>query len=188
MEHQFLQKAFEWVQHPFGGGILSEEEYCSTRDVFQARLDRMRVRLENKEYVHTALFIAILGEIGNNAYDHNLGNWRNTSGTYFSFDEKAQKAIIADRGQGVRKTLMRVKPDISSDTEAIKVAFTEKLSGRTPEQRGNGLKFVKAIVEGQKWSLDFYSGRGLAKIRKGGPIEFSQETGNMEGVIVFIET
>ena len=53
---------------------------------------------------------------------------------------------MADRGQGVQKTLKRVRPQIADDEEALKIAFTEIVSGRAPESRGNGLKFVRKII------------------------------------------
>jgi len=181
-----LRKAFEWVEHPSGEGILSSDEHCPTRDTFLARLDRARAELEGGQSSSTALFIAILGEIGNNAYDHNLGNWRNIPGTYFAFDAEKGISVVADRGQGVRKTLSRVEPDLRSDRDALQVAFTKLVSGRSPERRGNGLKFVREVVRAQKWNLQFYSGTGKAMMTKGAEIEFSEADRNVKGCIVFI--
>lgn len=185
MKHEFLEKAFAWVEHPSGEGFLGDEEYCATRDIFQAKLEKIRLVLEQKNAVHTPLLIAIIGEVGNNAYDHNLGNWRNVPGVYFAFDA-ARAAIIADRGQGVRKTLLRVESGLKTDTEALELAFTKVISGRTPERRGNGLKFVREVVQTQKWNLEFYSGTGKAIITKGGEMEFSQEAREVKGCIVLM--
>lgn len=172
-----LKKAFEWVDHPSGEGILSSEERCPTRDVFSARLGKAH---------SNPLFLAILGEIGNNAFDHNLGNWRNVPGIYFTVDAENGMAVIADRGQGVRKTLSRVVPDLANDKDALKVAFTKVISGRSPERRGNGLKFVREVVQGQKWSLEFYSGMGKAIMQKGSEIEFSDGDRDIKGAIAYI--
>ena len=172
-----LKKAFEWVEHPSGEGILSSDEHCPTRDTFSARLEKAHPN---------PLFLAVLGEIGNNAFDHNLGNWRNMPGIYFVVDTEKGIAIIADRGQGVRTTLSRVQPGLKSDKEALQVAFTKVISGRSPERRGNGLKFVREVVRGQKWSLEFYSGTGKAIIGKGNDIDFVEGTSDIQGCIVFI--
>lgn len=185
MEH-LLEKAFAWVEHPSGEGILTSDEHCPTRDIFLARLDKARTELEGEQFSSTALFIAILGEIGNNAYDHNLGNWRNIPGTYFSFDADKRMAVVADRGQGVRKTLSRVEPGLQSDKDALQVAFTKTVSGRSPERRGNGLKFVREVVRAQKWNLQFYSGVGKAILNKGEEMEFSEEDRDIKGCIAFL--
>ncbi len=50
--------------------------------------------------------------------------------------------IIADRGRGIMETLKKVKPGLANDMDALTVVFTERISGRAPEARGNGLKFV----------------------------------------------
>jgi len=55
MEHRFLKKAFEWVKHSSGEGILSGEEHCLTRDIFQARLDQIRLALEGKGVAYASL-------------------------------------------------------------------------------------------------------------------------------------
>jgi len=34
-------------------------------------------------------------------------------------------------------------PELSTDEEAVRTAFTKVVSGRAPESRGNGLKFVR---------------------------------------------
>jgi len=179
MNNEFLKKAFAWVAHPTGEGILSLDEYCPTRDIFLARIQRIDA---------SPLFIAVLGEIGNNAYDHNLGNWRNVPGIYFVREAQNTAAIIADRGQGVRTTLSRVEPNLRSDRDALEVAFTKSVSGRAPERRGNGLKFVRNVIQTQKWNLQFYSGTGKAIIKEGSGIEFSEEDRNIEGCIGLIST
>lgn len=134
--------------------------YCETRDIFQARLSHMQAELvklpsfENLSY----LCVAIAGEIGNNSFDHNLGSWPDIAGIFFGYDIKKRHIVLADRGQGILKTLKRVKPQIKDYREALKVAFTEILSGRAPEARGNGLKFVKQIVANNPLKLQFQSG------------------------------
>lgn len=188
MTHPLLNHAIEWVNRSDGSGFLSDHEYCSSRDIFQARLDKFRIQLEQKNFSDTSLLVAIAGEIGNNAFDHNLGKWRDIPGIYFDVDYKNIALIIADRGQGVRQTLSRVRPGISSGKNAIEVAFTEKISGRSPEQRGNGLKFVRQIVKVQYWKLMFFSDDGVAETNDSGSLEFTQSNNNILGCIAFINT
>ena len=104
------------------------------------------------------MITAVAGEIGNNSFDHNLGNWPDIPGVFFSYAIRNRKVALADRGQGVLTTLKRVRPQLASSSEAIKVAFTETISGRYPEARGNGLKFVRSIIVKNPFSLHFQSG------------------------------
>ena len=107
------------------------------------------------------LFEAVLSEIGNNAFDHNIGNWREIPGVFFGAETgKKPLFVIADRGQGVRTTLSRVRPDLTTDADALRVAFTERISGRAPERRGNGLKFVRRVLLND--GLDCWYGSGSA--------------------------
>lgn len=143
--------------------------YCPTRDVFQARLDTLRILLEKKRALKNSasLLTAIVGEIGNNAFDHNIGNWQDIVGVYFSYDFDAGVIVCADRGQGILATLQKIRPTIATDEEAVRVAFTEKLSGRAPENRGNGLKFVRSVIGAQQWHLEMRSGEAQATINQG---------------------
>lgn len=181
-----MQRSFEWVRQKRGEDFLKGEEYCPTRDIFQARLESLRVHLEQSGFEEYPLFIAAVGEIGNNAFDHNLGAWRDIPGIYFDSDIQEKTVIIADRGQGVTKTLSRIEPSPKSDIDALDVAFTRQISGRSPEQRGNGLKFVKSIMEKQKWNLEFFSGIGKAVIHEGNPIHFEQQNENVQGTIALV--
>jgi len=145
------------------------EFYCETRDVFQARLDRMlREFLRSGKADETNIYLAsaIAGEIGNNSFDHNLGSWPDVSGIFFGYKNENNniEIVLADRGQGVLKTLKKVKPEIVDDEDALKTAFTERISGRAPEKRGNGLKFVRENVEDRKMHLLFSSGDAQIEI------------------------
>ncbi|MBI2058079.1 MAG: MerR family DNA-binding transcriptional regulator [Candidatus Yanofskybacteria bacterium] len=59
---------------------------------------------------------------------------------------------------GVLKTLKRVKPELDNDQNALVVAFTEVISGRAPEIRGNGLKFVRKVISENPIGLLFQTG------------------------------
>lgn len=143
---------------------LPNDYYCSTRDTFLARLETLISRLEKQIAEDAFLLTAIIGEIGNNSFDHNLGNWKDVPGIYFAYDFDNKTIVLADRGQGIKKTIRRVKPEIQDDQEALNVAFTQTISGRSPEKRGNGLKFVVKVLEDKPWTLSFSSGEAQLTI------------------------
>ena len=122
--------------------------YCSNSAIFQTRLIHMQDLLMDVTELNQifSLIVAMAGEIGNNSFDHNLGNWPDIPGTFFGYDIHKRNIVLADRGLGILATLKRVKPELITDGEALRVAFTEVISGRSPESRGNGLKFVRKIV------------------------------------------
>lgn len=145
-----------------------QKYYCKTRDVFQARLEHFQSELlEDKNNIPTSLISAIVGEIGNNSFDHNLGNWPDILGIYFSYSLTEKKIRLADRGRGILFTLKKVRPDLKNHKEALKVAFTETVSGRAPESRGNGLKFVRNIVTQNPIKLTFQTGNALLELQQG---------------------
>ena len=150
--------AKQWVSAETG--ITPElDVYCQTRDVFQARLEKLQSNLQRATLSSaTSLLSAIAGEIGNNSFDHHLGNWPDITGIYFSYDLDNRVIVLADRGQVILATLKRVRSTLTNDTEALRVAFTEILSGRLPEARGNGLKFVRDVVVENPFTLDFETG------------------------------
>ena len=150
-----------WVYLTKTDDIVSKDYYCQTRDVFQARLSHL---LAETQY---HLLVASVGEIGNNSFDHNLGKWLDIPGVIFGHNNQEKIIVIADRGQGIRKTLSRVVPSINDDQTAIKIALTEIVSGRAPEQRGNGLKFVLNNVIKNGWDFYLQSGNGLAEVENG---------------------
>lgn len=142
--------------------------YCSNSSIFQARLSNFESELIKSGILQNkfSLLTSITGEIGNNAYDHNLGNWPDIPGIFFIYNIHNRQAAIADRGQGVLATLKKVRPDLANDQDALKMAFTEIISARAPENRGNGLKFVKKIVAENKYDFLFKSGQAELRINK----------------------
>lgn len=165
------KQAWQWISERAGNVDISSENYCKTRDIFQARLEKMtRNSLESGKVDENKVYMAsaIAGELGNNSFDHNIGNWRDIPGTFFGYDFYSNDLLIvlADRGQGVWATLKNVKPNLKDDREALNIAFTEIISGRSPEARGNGLKFVRQSVKELNFHLDFYSGEAKAELNK----------------------
>ncbi len=157
-----IQKAFDWVSMDNGVGFLLPDEHCPTRDIFQARADKLVIECASDRSIGENAYLLglVIGEIGNNTFDHNLGNWRDERGAYFVYNADQRMVVIADRGQGILATLRQVRPSIADDCEALTVAFTETLSGRAPERRGNGLKLVAKVVQEQQWKLEYRSGCG----------------------------
>ncbi len=166
-----------WALAPGDRVPQDSEEHCATRDVFTGRLDHVRIVLERTPVFHAIApeLIAAVGEIGNNAFDHNIGQWRDTPGCWFgwSLAEAEWIAVVADRGQGVLATLRRIRPELRDDAEALRVAFHEVISGRSPEQRGNGLKFVASVIAQ-------HSGRALEFSSGGVQVRFASGSGGVE--------
>ncbi|KKS53973.1 MAG: hypothetical protein UV19_C0002G0055 [Parcubacteria group bacterium GW2011_GWA2_42_28] len=136
------------------------EYYCPDSMIFKARLSKLPLALTNQPALAEVvpLIVAITGEIGNNSFDHNLGNWPDILGTFFGYDINKRYIVLADRGQGILQTLKRIRPELQNDRQALVVAFSEIISGRSPEARGNGLKFVRQVVTTNPMSLFFQSG------------------------------
>ncbi len=157
--------AKEWVVR---GTPPQQKFYCSNSAVFQTALAAMQDALMRVAALRELLplVVAVAGEIGNNSFDHNLGNWPDTPGIFFAVDVHKKLVVLADRGRGVLATLKRVRPELQSDSEALKVAFTEIVSGRAPESRGNGLKFVRKIVAENPIGLLFQTGNAEAILAK----------------------
>lgn len=166
---------------------IEEEVYCQTRDVFGARLQSLMKHLEKEIGNDAYLVSAIAGEIGNNSFDHNLGSWPDIPGIYFARDEISKTIVLADRGQGILRTIRNVMPDIKNDKEALDVAFTMVISGRAPEQRGNGLKFVANVLRERKWALNFVSGRASLSIDTRGKMKIENSKKNVHGCFAVIK-
>lgn len=144
---------------------LDPEQYCQTRDVFESRVRSFEHTLASLPDLAglAPVIAAAIGEIGNNAFDHNIGNWPDEPGIFFAYDLHKRHVVVADRGRGLLATLQRVKPSLQTDAEALYTAFHEVLSGRAPEERGNGLKFVRNKVV-RKFNLPFSFQSGNAAL------------------------
>lgn len=164
--------ALEWVT-ALADGVPTFDQYCQTSSIFQARLSTFESALQKIPDLSAnsrfSLVAAITAEIGENAFAHNLGNWPDVPGVFFAYDTNRRHVVIADRGVGVLATLRRVKPELRTDRDALKVAFTERISGRTPENRGNGLKFVRQVIAQNNFQLTFQSGNAVLTLKGGSP-------------------
>ena len=181
--------AKNWVLNNIGLESHSDF-YCQDSFVFQARLIKLENELSKLKRLGKtfSLISAIVGEIGHNSFDHNLGNWPDIPGIFFSYDLKKGKIVLADRGQGVLETLKKVKPKLKNHQDALYTAFTEIISGRAPEHRGNGLKFVKNVVINNEINLLFQTGNARVKIEKNDTdIGIKKTIINFRGCLALIE-
>ena len=190
MRNDIKQLAYNWITaNPDNVDVVSDY-YCQTRDVFQARLEKMKILLSKNKKLSESRFLlsAIVGEIGNNSFDHNLGNWPDIMGIFFGYEIVDDECIIAlvDRGLGVLKTLQRVEPELNSHKDALNTAFTKTISSRYPERRGNGLKFVKNSIESKKFNLIFKSGNAEIEINKIFKVEDAAE--KINGCLAIIKS
>ncbi len=163
--------------------------FCSDSFVFQSRLLRLQRDLMEHEETSdfSSLLLAIIGEIGNNSFDHNLGNWPDITGIFFSYDLDKKRIVLVDRGQGILKTLRKVRPGLNNNKEALRVAFTEIISGRSPEHRGNGLKFVKKIVTNSKMKLFFQTGNAKIHLKNKPEFKVDRAKNPIVGCLAKIE-
>ena len=163
------------------GFSKNDGRFSKTRDVFSARVQSYI--LETRKYLEAA----VIGEIGNNTFDHNFIFEKNLpTGVYWDLSYKRKYILLADYGMGVKQSLLSVLPAIESDLEAVETAFTKKISGRSPEQRGNGLKFVSETVRQNNWHLYFQSGSGSCSI-DGNEIIFHEKTPSITGCLAILD-
>ena len=169
--------------------IFSDEFYCQNSAVFQGRLVKMETLMlkdKNAKGLYS-LLTSIAGEIGNNSYDHNIGRWPDVPGIFFGYDLGKKHIVLADRGLGILETLKRVKPELKNHKEALKVAFTEIISGRQPEARGNGLKYVRNVISKNLISLVFQTGNAKLKLNgNSADLNIENSSENIRGCLVLI--
>jgi hypothetical protein len=178
IENNIIETVVLDMQNLFSG---STGYFSETRDIFTSRIQSYAIEKENY------LEIAVIGEIGNNTFDHNFGFVNEfPKGVYCNTEYLRKYTVLADYGKGLRQSLIAVMPSINSDMEAIEIAFTKRISGRSPEQRGNGLKFVSETVRENNWHLYFQSGVGSCSIDKDG-IKFTERKIFLTGCLAIID-
>ncbi len=164
-----LRQCIEWYVSASGLSAPDASQHCQTRDVLEGRLARLLVYAGSVGLPEgdAALLTAATGEIGNNSFDHNLGHWRDQPGCYFAFAFDAPTLLvwIADRGRGALASLQNVVPGLTDHQQALAIAFERIVSGRHPERRGNGLKFVRSVINAQ-------ADRGLVSVSGRGTLAF----------------
>ncbi|MGQ0504930.1 MAG: winged helix-turn-helix transcriptional regulator [Myxococcaceae bacterium] len=166
-----FESAIAWMKT---GKVLSGNDSCrnETRDALTARLPRMKTFLHHGLPPEVLpLVISTTGEVANNSFDHNLGQWQDAPGCWMEGEVIGRQLwiCVGDRGQGVFRSLSRVDPSLTDDQAALETAFEKMLSGRAPEKRGNGLKFVRNNVEQRPGAgLACCSGTGLVSFGEWG--------------------
>ena len=77
--------------------------YCQNSAIFQSRLVKMQnLMIQNQNTKNSfSLLVSMAGEIGDNSYDHNLGQWPDIPGIFFGYDLNKKQIVLADRGLGV---------------------------------------------------------------------------------------
>lgn len=149
--------------------------HCVASDAFSARLGRFERMFHSfgldDDLVKRAT--VLIGELGNNAFDHNLGNWpTNVSGVFIAAQNYSKlrrvEVAVGDPGVGFRVSLHNAFPDISNDVEAIKKGLAG-FTGRVGEKRGNGLKVIQHwTVDNFSGTLTIRSGNGLVRVSRAG--------------------
>ncbi|MEK7461240.1 MAG: helix-turn-helix domain-containing protein [Patescibacteria group bacterium] len=183
------QSTLDWAG-AFDAQNLPDEWYCPTSDVFKARLERLVYDLLTLPALQdrASLIASAAGEIGNNSFDHNLGNWPDVSGVLFVYDLNKRVIVLADRGVGILATLRRVRPELATHEEALRVAFTEIITGRAPEHRGNGLKYVRRAIAESMTSLQFWTGNaGLILNKESSEPQITTSEYSIRGCVAVIE-
>lgn len=167
--NDLLAIGWQWASQPIASEP-AQELYCRTSDIFaQGRLPRLNNDLQKigNLGIDYSLLTSMVGEIGDNSYAHNLGNWPDVPGIFFAYDINKRVIVLADRGRGILETLKAVRPQLKSHKEALTVAFTEIISGRFPERRGNGLKSVVQNILASDVRLTFRTGNAELNLQRG---------------------
>ena len=163
--------------------------YAENSAVFQTKLGKFQEELlkaQTSEKIFP-LVVSVTGEIGGNSFDHNLGRWPDTVGIFFAYNTERREVILADRGLGVLATLKKARPELIDDVAALNTAFTEILSGRTEESRGNGLKFVRTVVTNNLISLRFQSGNAELEIKRdSSDLDLKTAVQSVRGCVAYI--
>jgi len=156
--------ASEWIQD---GVEFPGTFYCATSSIFNARLTKMEMALIKKPGFEKlySLITLVAGEIGDNSFAHNLGKWPDVPGIFFGYDLTKGVIVLADRGLGILETLRQVRSELPNHVTAVEVAFTEFISGRAPEKRGNGLKLVREVITEHPINLFFTSGDAEVRMK-----------------------
>ena len=87
----------------------------------------------------------------------------------------------------VFETLKRVRPGLKDHQEALKTAFTEIISGRKPEARGNGLKYVRSVISNNPINLIFQTGDAKLTLNGGSAnLDIQTTKENIRGCLALI--
>ena len=117
------------------------------------------------------MVVAVVGELGNNVFDHNLGNWpTDISGCFIVAQnypkDRRLELVIGDPGIGFLGSLKTAYPVLNDDLSAIKMGLSGK-TGWVDTKRGNGLIFVQNTTQARfSGNIVIHSGSGLVAVEK----------------------
>jgi len=146
--------------------------YSSNRSESNARMERYFSICEDqgiKNDDEISLIVSSIGELTNNCFDHNLGYWKDTPGCCLSWSKENNRLTfcIADRGRGIVETLRNVAGPEKSNQDILNLAFETVITGRAPENRGNGLKYVcRSIAKYSLNSIKCFSNDVIYEVNK----------------------
>ena len=155
---------------------VHEIMHCNFRDEFNARLSskiRKMFTGFGMSSDNEPLTTSLVGEMGNNVFDHNEGLWpTDVRGAiilaqHFPTKNKTE-VVVADPGIGFLGSLKPSNPSLKDDSEAILLGLSG-VSGRVGEKRGNGLKVM------QDWTLNRFD--GTVRIQSGGGLVVVDKNG-----------
>lgn len=126
---------------------------------------------------NAALITSSIGELVDNAFHHNLGQWNSSFGPLVILmaqnilDKQEINISICDFGVGFLETLKNNYPQLKSEAEAIEVAIKPKTTGRISKIGGNGLVYLqKNIFNGFSGEIAIRSKDSLVSVEKNGKI------------------
>ncbi|GEM_PF-926733 len=168
------------VEHP--NLNLHEILHCTYRDEFNARLSsniRLMLRNFGLRGEDEQRVTSLIGELGNNVFDHNEGVWpTNVGGAIMVAQNYPEKKFIeiaiADPGIGFLGSLKVRDPNLANDVDAIQLGLTG-VTGRVGEKRGNGLRLV------QDWTINKFNGK--VRVHSGEGLVVVDEQGQKSSVV-----
>ncbi len=161
---------------------IHEIMHCDFRDDFSARLNS-KIRQMFKNFgmsdADEQRATALVGELGNNVFDHNEGSWpTDVRGAIIVAQHYPKihkiEVAVADPGVGFLRSLKLASPSPRTHIEAIKLGL-RGVTGRIGEPRGNGLQLI------QKWTIDNFN--GIIRIHSGDGLVIVDQNGQKENVV-----
>jgi len=152
--------------------IFKQDFYGDYENIFE-EFSKIGISEEN-----TAILVSSIGEIIDNSFSHNLGQWNNSFGPLVLYlsqqipDRKEINISICDFGIGFLATLKKNYPQLENEEEAIKFALMPQTTGRINKMGGNGLVYLqKNVFNGFKGNITIRSNNTLVSIKSKETVE-----------------
>jgi hypothetical protein len=137
---------------------IQEILHCHYGDEFNTTLGRFIKMFQNfgLSEQDARLATGVVGELGNNVFDHNSFSWpTQIVGSFIAAQSypasKCIEVAVGDPGVGFKGSLITAFPELKTDKEAIMKGLAGN-SGRVGEVRGNGLRLI------QQWTINNFTG------------------------------